>query len=353
MAPTHSAILVAEHITFQTFDHTTHIITRTRIITGSTMADEGAIKRQRQRPSWGAQLEQRWTDLNLLCEIENNRNKELHESFERQLEILRTYLGDGARAVAEHPEHRDALTLLLASEIWMKEGDLNFELGTPFEVFDFLSKEDFDQAVDVLPHGLCLEERTKLVMKARNLQEAALSVLRRDSNNLGINTELSFQFIHSIHCIVVKDLGISSEIRTVRLAPAHQPHMYVLPDKVMRRLATLMAFVNEKMAEVKVLDDQNARLKKSIALAALFFCEFLKIHPFRNGNGRTARLLLSWLLRDETAVPVSLTTSREEYMNAVADGQWYGRPPFMFTALVAKCAAISAWNALDLFGEDD
>jgi hypothetical protein len=315
------------------------------------MADEGAI--ERQRPSWRAQLEQRWTDL--LCEIEINPNKELqelHESFERQLQILRTYLGDGARAVAEHPDHRDALTLLLASEIWMKEGDLNFELGTTFEVFDFLSKEDFDQAVDVLPKDLCLEERTKLVMKARNLQVAALSVLRRDSKNLGINTELSFQFIHSIHCIVVKDLGISSEIRTVRLAPAHQPHMYVLPDKVMGRLATLMAFVNEKMAAIKVLD-QNARLKKSIALAALFFCEFLKIHPFRNGNGRTARLLSSWLLRDETAVPVSLTTSREEYMNAVADGQWYGRPPFMFTALVAKCAAISAWNALDLFGEDD
>jgi fido (protein-threonine AMPylation protein) len=80
-----------------------------------------------------------------------------------------------------------------------------------------------------------------------------------------------------------------------------------------------LSFVNENMAEVKELD-QIERPSKMIALAALFFCEFLKIHPFINGNGRTVRLLLSWLIRDETGVPVSLMTCREKYMDAVANG---------------------------------
>jgi hypothetical protein len=92
----------------------------------------------------------------------------LLDNFERQLELLRTNLGDGVRAVAEHPNHRDALSLLLASEIWMKEGNLNFELRTTVEVFDFLSKEVFDQAVEALPQDFCLiKERTKLVMKKK------------------------------------------------------------------------------------------------------------------------------------------------------------------------------------------
>lgn len=69
-------------------------------------------------------------------------------------------------------------------------------------------------------------------------------------------------------------------------------------------------------AETQVLVDMVNRLMESkevkndlllvMCLGAFFFSEFLLIHPFADVNGRTARILLSMLLRKHTVVPVSL-----------------------------------------------
>jgi hypothetical protein len=162
--------------------------------------------------------------------------------FTWEFRVLRSHLAEGARSTADHPEHMDVLALLLVSEIWLKEGNLKFEQEMTFEVFDFLSKKQFDKAVEVLPHDNLLKERTKLVTKARNLQEAALFVLRRDSFNAGSNIEsdsnttLSFEFNHFVHGIVVKDLGIPSTLRNVHLRPSGQPHFYTLQYQSTRLL---------------------------------------------------------------------------------------------------------------------
>jgi hypothetical protein len=163
-----------------------------------------------------AQLQQRWKDLIDWCDgngrIGIPSKKGLYERFGFHMGVLRSHLAKGARSTVDHPEHMDVLALLLASEILLKEGNLNFEQGTTFEAFDFLSKKEFDKAVDVLPHDNLLKELTKLVTKARNLLEAALFVLRRDSTNAGSSIEsnrsttLSFEFIQSVHGLVVRDL---------------------------------------------------------------------------------------------------------------------------------------------------
>ena len=55
-----------------------------------------------------------------------------------------------------------------------------------------------------------------------------------------------------------------------------------------------------------------------IRLGSLFFSEFLLIHPFSNGNGRTARLLLSAFLKFEMVIPFSMYISkREEYIEVL------------------------------------
>jgi len=43
-----------------------------------------------------------------------------------------------------------------------------------------------------------------------------------------------------------------------------------------------------------------------IAVGTVFFSEFLLIHPFLNGNGRVARLMLNYLLRRVVIVPFTL-----------------------------------------------
>jgi Fic family protein len=59
----------------------------------------------------------------------------------------------------------------------------------------------------------------------------------------------------------------------------------------------LFRTVNEEMR------DESA---KWYDVASRFFIRFLYIHPFPNGNGRTARILLSALLVKHAIIPVSL-----------------------------------------------
>lgn len=163
------------------------------------------------------------------------------------------------------------LCTLLASEIWLKEGNLDFPFGTTFEVFDFLSNSDFEKAIKVLPDSLEEKLRRRIVTKARNLQQAAFGTT---SPVGGVRGGLSFEKIQEIHREVVKDLGIPSELRTMNLGPAGMNHMYVLPRKIENQLDSLISFINEKLRWAKSMEDEEDRLKKSFALVSLFFCEF-------------------------------------------------------------------------------
>jgi len=57
---------------------------------------------------------------------------------------------------------------------------------------------------------------------------------------------------------------------------------------------------------------------------ANFLTHFLQIHPFTNGNGRVARLLISWLMVDLSVVPVPLLTTistRHTYLDCIRDSR--------------------------------
>lgn len=168
-----------------------------------------------------------------------------------------------------------------------------------------------------------------------------------------VGAELSWENIQRVHRCIVEGLSISSDFRsTMAMAAGNDPsQVYALPEKIESKLETLISFTNQELASAKALEERLERLEQCIVIASLFCCEFLKIHPFINGNGRTARILLSWILRDQLVVPLTLTCDREEYLDAVHDGQWNGRPPYLLCALVAKCAWLSAENALFLFGD--
>ena len=77
-------------------------------------------------------------------------------------------------------------------------------------------------------------------------------------------------------------------------------------------------------------------------LGALFFSEYLLIHPFANGNGRSARILLNLLLCDITTVPFSLYISdRKQYIDVLEERN-DGSPPQALATYVLYCAHSSS-----------
>jgi fido (protein-threonine AMPylation protein) len=70
---------------------------------------------------------------------------------------------------------------------------------------------------------------------------------------------------------------------------------YIHPAKVHSEMNELMAWVNEQLAQEKF---------NPIAVAAKAHMRFVSIHPFGDGNGRTSRLLVDFILQ-RTGLPAS------------------------------------------------
>jgi len=83
---------------------------------------------------------------------------------------------------------------------------------------------------------------------------------------------------------------------------------FATPEETPAKMGDLMAWYNEKIAE----PDFNP-----ILLAAEFHYKFILIHPFDDGNGRTARILMNFILMKFGYPPVIIKTEDKENYYAV------------------------------------
>lgn len=66
-----------------------------------------------------------------------------------------------------------------------------------------------------------------------------------------------------------------------------------------------------------------------LELAALLHNRFVNIHPFTDGNGRTARLLMNWVLLRSKFPPVIIeVANKEKYYNAIEAADGGNQKPF-------------------------
>ena len=121
--------------------------------------------------------------------------------------------------------------------------------------------------------------------------------------------DISERVIKDIHHIILKNInnenaGKYRNTNVLISGSSHRPVEHFL--------------VEEKMRELISWYDDNKEKLHPIELAAEFHFRYVYIHPFIDGNGRSARLLMNLILmRNGYPISVIKNDDRDEYMKAL------------------------------------
>ena len=126
---------------------------------------------------------------------------------------------------------------------------------------------------------------------ARNFEEATQRMHQRVQEG----RPLSVEVIRDYHALLMRGAGFAGTLRTEAVQVHNNPHFRTAAPKHIPRL--LEALETEYTRRSRVVSN----LPEVLALAAFVYNEFLHIHPFEDGNSRTARLLLAHVLRQHGA----------------------------------------------------
>lgn len=121
---------------------------------------------------------------------------------------------------------------------------------------------------------------------------------------------LTESFIRELHRLLLNDLYEDKLKKGVKLesykttanhviTATGETFYFATPEETPAKMADLMAWYNEKIED----EDVNP-----ILLAAEFHHKFIIIHPFEDGNGRTARILMNFILMKFGYPPVIIKT---------------------------------------------
>lgn len=131
----------------------------------------------------------------------------------------------------------------------------------------------------------CLAEGCFSEQEVDNLQEALTLVLSYKMQLLVITPDM----VMEIHRCVLKGDFRAGHLRNVYVGTSYnnEAHLYPPPALVEPRLYSLCDAYNEVILRGAT---------PTVKMVARFVFEFLSLHPFHDGNGRTARVLVAYCL---------------------------------------------------------
>ena len=187
--------------------------------------------------------------------------------------------------------------------------------------------DNFDKAfeVDYAHNSTAIEGNTLTLIETKVLLEDEISVGNKSLREIyevinhnkafayvkkciSENKQLDENIVKDIHSILMENILVGGVYRNVEVRITGAKHKPPVPSEMYYQIKEFFSNINSK-------SDLNP-----IELAAWTHAEFVKIHPFIDGNGRTSRLIMNYQLLRNEFLPVSINTEdRLEYFNLLEE----------------------------------
>jgi len=157
------------------------------------------------------------------------------------------------------------------------------------------------EAKNLLQDGLTPKDKTlREIYDLQNTEKVFFEIIR-------LKEKLNREFIIKIHDSLMENIDPRKGYRTVDIRVIKSnfdatPSVYVKTD-----MNLLLKWYRENESKLHPL-----------VLAVIFHHKFEKIHPFMDGNGRTGRMLLNYILMNKNYPPLIIhKATRKEYLEAM------------------------------------
>lgn len=189
-----------------------------------------------------------------------------------------------------------------------------------------LTLASYEQAFEIeyTHHSTAIEGNTLTLMETKLVLEDGISVGGKSLREIfeAVNHKKAYRYvkdciakglplneeiIKEIHALLMENILVGGVYRNVDVYISGAQHTPPAPNEMYRQVKALYADLTWKRTE------QNP-----ITLAAWTHAEFVRIHPFPDGNGRTSRLLMNYQLMADGFPAISIAKeNRLEYFNAL------------------------------------
>ena len=206
-------------------------------------------------------------------------------------------------------------------ELFEKKAELD---ASKYLIAD-ITEKSYSQSFEIeyTHNSTAIEGNTLSLIETKVVLEEGLSVGGKPLREIYeiINHNKAFQFIKKciynkspldetivkdIHSILMENIMVGGIYRNVDVYISGAKHVPPTPNEM---YAQVKAFY----ADLLIKSDYDP-----ITLAAWTHAEFVKIHPFADGNGRTSRLIMNYQLMSSGLLPVSIAKeNRLEYFTAL------------------------------------
>ena len=160
---------------------------------------------------------------------------------------------------------------------------------------------NLEEARNLLQDGLTPKDKTlREIYDLQNSEKVFFILLNRKN-------EINHELINEIHSNLMKNIDArigyrTTDVRVIRSNFDATPAPYVKTD-----MELLLKWFKK-----------NEDKLHPLILATIFHHKFEKIHPFMDGNGRTGRMILNYILLSKNFPPLIIhKKTRKEYLDAL------------------------------------